>query len=187
MICGPAGAGKGSIVSELVESDPRLWLSRSWTTRPRRPSEPADAYTFVDRGAFEAKRDAGGFLEWDEHFGALYGTPLPTAPPGRDVLLEIDVRGAEQVAALHPDALVIFVAPPSREAQEARLRGRGDSEEQVARRLARAEMEDELGRRLARHVVVNDVLSRATEEVAGILADHRSSSADHRSSSKDPA
>jgi guanylate kinase len=182
VICGPAGAGKGSIVSKLVESDPRLWLSRSWTTRPRRPSEAEDAYTFVDRAAFEAKAEAGGFLEWDEHFGALYGTPIPSAPPGRDVLLEIDVRGAEQVAALHPDALVIFVAPPSREVQEARLRGRGDREEQVERRLARADMEDELGRRLAQHVVVNDDLSRATEEVAGILARHRSASPE-----KDPA
>lgn len=161
-------------MERLVAADPRLELSRSWTTRPRRPHEPADAYRFVTRAQFEDHRQAGGFIEWNEHFGNLYGTPVQTHDPGRDLLLEIEVRGAEQVRLAHPEALVVFIATPSREVQAERLRGRGESDEQIAVRLARAPMEEESGRRIADHVVVNDDLDRAVDEVARILASHRS-------------
>ena len=173
VICGPGGVGKGTIVGRLVASDPRLWLSRSWTTRHRRPGEEADAYTFVTRDEFEARARAGGFLEWAEFLGHLYGTPLPDPPPGRNLLLEIDVQGAVQIRDRFPDALIILVVPPSPAAQAARLRGRGEPEEQVARRLAAGADEVARGRRLADHVVVNDDLDRAVQEVAGILDDHR--------------
>lgn len=167
--------GKGTIVSRLAETVPGLWVSRSWTTRPRRPGEPEEAYTFVDRAAFEARAREGGFLEWAE-LGAtheLYGTPWPYAPAGADVVLEIDVQGAAQVLERHPDAVVVLVVAPSAEEQAARMRQRGDDEAHVASRIALGREEEELGRRLASHVVVNSDLDRAVDEVAGILAAHR--------------
>ena len=175
MIAGPSGVGKGSIAAALQRQVPDLWLSRSWTTRPRRDGEPDDAYVFVDRHAFDEHLGDGGFLEWAEVFGHRYGTPWPEPPAGHDVLLEIDVQGAAQVKDRHPDAVVVFVLPPSRQAQEERLRGRGDREELIGRRLAAAPQEEEAGRALADHLVVNDDLGRAVEEVAAILGSHRQS------------
>ena len=165
--------GKGSVASAVVERVPRLWLSRSWTTRPRRPSDAAEAYRFVDRATFETHAASGGFLEWAEVFGNLYGTPVPEPPAGHDVLLEIDVQGAEQVRARTPEAVVILLLAPSRAAQEDRLRGRGEDDDTVAQRLGEAEREEAKGRDLADHVVVNDDLDRATEEVAAIVEAHR--------------
>ncbi len=165
--------GKGTVASAVVGRVPRLWLSRSWTTRPRRPSDAPDAYRFVDRATFEEHAEGGGFVEWAEVFGNLYGTPVPDPPPEHDVLLEIDVQGAEQVRTRIPDAVVILLLAPSRAAQEARLRGRGEDDDTVSRRLAEAEREEAKGRELADHVVVNDELNRATAEVAAIVEAHR--------------
>jgi guanylate kinase len=161
------------VVARLVERDPTLWLSRSWTTRARRPGEAEDAYVFVGRDEFEARVAAGGFLEWAEFLGNLYGTPLPDPPPGTDVVLEIDLQGAAQVRRAHPDAVVVLLVPPSVEAQAERLRGRGDDEEAVARRITKGEEEMRLGRRLTPYVVVNDDLESAVSQVAGILDAHR--------------
>ena len=177
VIVGPSGVGKGSIAGALPARVPRLWLSRSWTTRPRRAGEAEDAYRFVDDETFEQHARDGGFIESATVFGHRYGTPVPEAPPGHDVLLEIDVQGARDVKQAHPDAIVILVVPPSRQAQEARLRGRGDPEEVIARRLARADEEEAKGRALADHVVVNDDLGRAVGEVVGIVEAHRSRAA----------
>ena len=157
-----------------MASDPRLWLSRSWTTRPRRPGEPEDAYVFVDRPTFEARVEAGGFFEWAEFIGNLYGTPVTDPVPGRDVLLEIDLQGALQVRRLRPDATLILLLPPSAEVQAERLRGRGDDERHVARRLAEGAEEERQGRTLADAVVVNDTVAQATADVASILEDRRS-------------
>lgn len=158
--------------------DDRLWLSRSWTTRPRRPGESEDAYVWVDRAAFEAHRARGGFLETNEFLGNhLYGTPRPDPPPGRDLVLEIDVNGAEQVRAAHPEAVVIMIVPPSEEAQAERLRHRGDRPDQVEARLALGREEVPRGRAVADHVVVNDDLDGAVEEVARIIAGHRTEGA----------
>ncbi len=175
VLSGPGGVGKGTVVRALLEVDPRLRLSRSWTTRPRRPGESADDYTFVDRSAFEAQLARGGFLEYDEFLGNLYGTPVPDTldDPDHDLLLEINVQGAEQVRRHRPGALVVLLVAPSREVQEARLRVRGDSDEHVAQRLALADAEETKGRLLSDVIVVNDDLDRAVAEVAGILASRR--------------
>jgi guanylate kinase len=162
------------VAARLVARDPRLWLSRSWTTRPRRPGEGDEAYTFVDRGRFEEHARAGGFLEWAEFLGNLYGTPHVEPPPGRDVLLEIDLQGAAQVKDRHPDALVVLLLPPSPEEQAERLRQRGDDEQEIARRLETGAAEERVGRALTGHVVVNNDVDQAVADVAGILEAHRS-------------
>lgn len=175
VILGPGGVGKGTLVRALVERDPRLWLSRSWTTRARRSGEPEDAYVFVDLEAFEAREAAGGFLETNRFAanGKCYGTPWPDVDDDRDVVLEIDLNGARQVKARIPDAKLILVEPPDRDELERRLRGRGDDEEHVQRRLDLADAEVEGGRAIADAVVINDDLDRAVEEVAGILDGYR--------------
>jgi guanylate kinase len=176
IVSGPGGVGKGTIVSRLLEIDPGLWLSRSWTTRPRRPGEAPDAYHFVDRDTFRRRIEADGFVEWTEFVGNghLYGTPTLDPPPGRDALLEIELDGARQVKQHYPEAILIFVMAPSRHDQELRLRKRGDDEHSVARRVEVGAAEAEVGRALADHLVVNDDVERASREVLGILASHRS-------------
>ena len=152
-----------------------MWLSRSWTTRARRPNEPEDAYTFVDRATFDRRAREGGFVEWVEVLpGQLSGTPTPNPPPGHDVLIEVDVRGAQMLRERFPDAAIIMVLPPSPDELEARMRQRGDSEELIRTRREMAAQEEEAGRMIADHVLVNDDLDRAVEELAGIVNAHRS-------------
>ncbi len=151
-----------------------MWLSRSWTTRPRRPDESPEAYEFVDRATFERRVEEGGFFEWAEFLGHLYGTPQAEPPAGKDLLLEIDLQGAQQVRAQRPDATLILLLPPSSEAQAERMRARGDDEDRIAARLEVGRQEERTGRELADAVVVNADLSQAIAEVAGIVVGRRS-------------
>jgi guanylate kinase len=160
-------------VRALLERDPSLWLSRSWTTRPQRPGEPDDAYVYTSRQAFEDRIASGGFVEWTDFLGSYYGTPTPTAPPGTDVVLEIEVDGAQQVRRRHPDALLIFVLPPSREEQQRRLQVRGDPPDKVAARLRKAEDEEPVGKAISDYVVVNDSLDRTVDELLQIIHGER--------------
>ncbi len=129
----------------------------------------------MDRDRFLARVAAHGFVEHTEFAGTghLYGTPTFESQPGADVVLEIDVEGARQVRARHPDALVVLIVAPSPEAQHARLRARGDDEEHIRRRLEMAAREEAAGRAVADAVVVNDDVDRAAREVAGILERYR--------------
>jgi guanylate kinase len=172
VLIGPGGVGKGTLARRLVDADDRLWLSKSWTTRPVRETEDGSEYHFVDRATFEGAIDEDAFLEWAEFHGNLYGTPRPRAGE-RDVLLEIEVQGAEQVLAHDPSAVVLLVVAPSMEQLEDRLRGRGDAEEHIQRRLASAPHELAQGQAIATRVVVNDDVDRATDEILSILEELR--------------
>jgi guanylate kinase len=175
VLIGPGGAGKGTLAAELVARDPSIWLSRSWTTRAPRPGEEArGAYVFVDRPTFEAAIARDRFFEWAEFLGHLMGTPVPDPPPGTDVLLEIDVQGAEQVLRQRPDATVIMLLPPSPEVQAQRLAARGDGEDHIRRRVDVGRSEVERGAKIAAHTVVNDDLARALSDLTAIIDATRS-------------
>jgi guanylate kinase len=175
VLIGPGGVGKGTVAAELVAHDPTLWLSRSWTTRAPRPGErERGAYVFVDRPAFEQAIAEGRFFEWAEFLDNLMGTPVPDPPPGADVLLEIDVQGAEQVIAKRPDATVILLLPPSPEVQAERLAARGDGEDHIRRRVEVGHAEVARGQRIAAHTVINDDLGRAVAELRAIVDRTRS-------------
>jgi guanylate kinase len=169
VISGPGGVGKGTLVDRLIQRDPRLWLSRSWTTRAPRPGESPDAYVFATREAFEQKIAEGGFLEWAPFLDYLQGTPVPDPPPGSDIVLEIDVAGARQVREHHPASLLVFVDSPDVAEQRRRLEGRGDPPDKVEARIAHGVNEREAARRLGMHVVINDDLERATTEILDLI------------------
>lgn len=173
MLFGAGGVGKGTIARRLVASDPNLWLSRSWTTRERRPGEDEDAYVFVDRPTFEARIEADGFFEWAEFLGNLYGTPAAEPEVAHDVLLEIDLQGARTVRQLRPEATLILLRAPSPDVQEERLRARGDDAAHIAKRLQTGADEEREGRIIADEVVVNHDVAQTTAEVAGILERYR--------------
>ena len=176
VVSGPGGVGKGTIVDALVARDPALWLSRSWTTRSQRPGERSDAYVFTTTEDFERRADEDGFLEWTEFLGNYYGTPYPDRlgdPGAPDIVLEIELDGAQQVKRKFPEAILIFVLPPTRHEQERRLRGRGDPNDKVLARLRKAEHEEPVGIAEADHVVVNDDLDRTVDEMLAIIEQHR--------------
>ena len=161
------------MIRRLCERVDHLWLSRSWTTRAPRPGEGADAYTFVSRDVFEERIAAGGFLEYAVNVGEYYGTPLPEAPSGDDVVFEIDVQGAKQVQERCEDVVCVFLVPPSRAEQEARLRARGDDDAHVQKRLELAEWETAEAARIGAITVVNDEVEKAVDRLAAIIFDAR--------------
>lgn len=169
VVSGPGGVGKSTVVDALIEAYPELWLSRSWTTRERRPGEPEDAYVYVSRQDFEDRIAADGFLEYASFLDNYYGTPTLDAPNGRDVILEIDVQGARQVLAKDPEAVLIFLQAPDSAEQEARLRRRGDPEHKVEQRLAKAAEERDAGMELGAFVIVNHDIADSVEAMWSII------------------
>ncbi|MFM7126579.1 MAG: guanylate kinase, partial [Actinomycetota bacterium] len=131
------------------------------------------AYIFTTREHFESHRDRGGFLEWTEFLGNYYGTPVPDLLSPQDIVLEIEVDGAQQVKVRHPESVLIFILPPSREEQRRRLVGRGDPDHHVFERLRKAEEEEPIGLALADHSVVNDDLDRTVDELVAIIGELR--------------
>ncbi|MBU1237040.1 MAG: guanylate kinase [Gammaproteobacteria bacterium] len=144
VVSAPSGAGKSTLVKMLMERDAQVRHSVSYTTRPPRPGEvDGREYNFIDIAVFSAMRDHGDFLEWAEVHGNFYGTSrvwlAEQVQSGHDTLLEIDWQGAQQVRRLFPEAVSIFILPPSVAELERRLRSRGqDAEDVIQRRVAAA-------------------------------------------------
>lgn len=175
VISGASGVGKGTVLGIMMKKRKDLSFSVSATTRPPRPGEVDGVhYYFVTREKFEEMIRNGEFLEYDAHAANYYGTPRAQAEEKQThgpVLLDIEPAGAKQVRERVPDALLIFIMPPSLEELERRLRGRGDtSEEQIRMRMERAIWEMEQ-RSWYDHVVVNDDPERCAEEILQIIAD----------------
>ncbi len=174
VLTGPSGVGKGTLVNRLRERHPSLWLSVSATTRaPREGERDGEHYFFHTRDRFDALVAEGGLLEWAEFAGNCYGTPRQPVEAqlvgGSPVLLEIELEGARQVRRSFPQAFQIFLAPPSFEELEQRIRGRGtDSEEAIQKRLARARQELEAQGEFDA-VVVNDDLDLALAELERLM------------------
>lgn len=177
IISGPSGVGKGTIRQRIMkENDLNLWFSVSMTTRSIRPGEMnGREYFYVTKEEFLKTRDEGGLLETNEYVNNYYGTPKAKVEEmrekGYNVLLEIDVNGAEQVirAMGKENVLSIFILPPSFEELEKRIRGRStETEESIQKRLLQAHHEIELQKDY-RYVVVNDDLDRCALEIASII------------------
>lgn len=171
---GPSGVGKGTVLSALLTLHPELNLSVSATTRSPRPGEvDGQHYYFMSRSQFEALIAQNEFLEWAEFAGNLYGTPrapvFEKIAAGHRIILEIELEGARQVRKTVPDALQIFIRPPSLAELESRIRQRGqDSEEAIARRLAQAKVE------LAAEAefdicITNDTLDKTLRDLESVL------------------
>jgi guanylate kinase len=174
VITGPSGVGKGTLIRGLLERVPGLELSVSATTRDPRPGErPGVDYHFLDAEEFERRVQGGDFIEHADYSGRRYGTLRSELErrlaEGAPVVLEIEVQGARQVRETLPEAVLVFIAPPSTEALRARLVGRGtDAGEQIEQRMRTAERELEARPEFA-HVVVNDRLEQATDELERIV------------------
>ncbi len=178
VISGASGVGKSTVIAQLLRRRDQLYFSVSWTTRAPRPGETDGVnYHFTDRADFEARIAAGDFLEHAEYVGNYYGTARSQVEQKRaegfDVLLDIEVQGAAQVKKNSPDAVSVFIVPPSMTELEKRLRERGtDSEEKIKGRLARAREEvREAGG--YDYIVVNDRVEAAVDELLAILTAER--------------
>jgi guanylate kinase len=182
LISAPSGSGKSTIVNQLRSLVENLEFSVSYTTRAARGSEQeAREYHFISREEFQCMIDADEFLEYADVFGNYYGTARKSLSDafakGKDLLLDIDVQGASQVRRKVPEAVSIFLMPPSPEILAYRLRNRSRAEgsvqeEIIRRRLAKAREEIENYRDYS-YILVNDILDRAVEEMAAIVAAER--------------
>jgi guanylate kinase len=185
VVAAPSGAGKTTLVRLLLESELDVQLSVSYTTRDPRPGETdGREYHFVDTAEFRAMIDRHEFLEWAEVHGNFYGTSktwiADQLAGGRDVLLEIDWQGAQQVRTMFPEAIGVFILPPSMEELTRRLTGRGtDSAAVISRRLAAAQAEM---RHVAEfdYVIINDQLEQALDDLRAVVRASRLSLAAQR-------
>ena len=176
VISGPSGVGKSTVLRELAE-EVRFGFSVSATTRDPRPDEIDGVhYHFVSRDRFEEMIASGELLEWAEYGGNLYGTPVASGREATEaepvVVLDIELEGARQVRSLFPDAVLIWLAPPSWEELERRLRARADTDvAAIERRLERARRDMALAPALFDHVIVNDSLTSAVARIRRVFDD----------------
>lgn len=174
IVSGPSGAGKGTLVKELLGRVPDIWVSVSATTRSPRPGEiEGRDYFFVSNGRFDELVEHDGLLEWASVHGNRYGTPRAEVEAriaeGRQVILEIDPQGALQVKERWPSSILLFIKPPSMDELRRRLEGRGsETAEQVELRLRTAQTEMEFAG-IYDFVVQNDDVPRAADELAAII------------------
>ncbi|MBC7335263.1 MAG: guanylate kinase, partial [Clostridia bacterium] len=174
VVSGPSGAGKGTVCRELLRRLPGLWYSVSATTRPPRPGERDGVdYYFISEEEFRRLREADALLEWAQVYGDYYGTPrapvVERLAQGQDVLLEIDVQGARQVKARLPEAVTVFLLPPSYGELARRLAGRGTEDAaQMRRRLELASFEIERAKEYD-YLVVNEEIAQATAKIEAII------------------
>lgn len=178
VISAPSGAGKTSLVKALTESCDQLQVSISHTTRPMRPGEEDGVnYHFVSKPEFEAMLEKSAFLEYAEVFDNFYGTSQrwveDTLATGHDVILEIDWQGAQQVRKLIPATTAIFILPPSKEALQQRLTGRGQDDDYVIQRRMAAAVEEMSHYVEGDYMIINDDFDVALEELRAILVSHR--------------
>jgi guanylate kinase len=174
VIAAPSGAGKTSLVRALMNREPSLRFSISYTTRARRPNEiDGRDYFFVSRAEFEAMVERGEFLEHARVFDHCYGTARQqveaSLQAGQDLILEIDWQGAQQVRRALPECISIFILPPSRAELERRLRGRGTDAEDVIQRRLRDAASDMTHWNEYDHVLVNDDFATACEDLLSII------------------
>ena len=178
IISAPSGSGKSTLVSRLLASDPSLRFSVSYTTRkPRGTEKPGESYVYIARDEFRRRIDQGEFLEHAEVFGNLYGTHREVLEQaraeGKDLILDIDVKGARQLKERIPEAVTVFILPPSRDILEQRLRARSeDTEEVIQRRLKEAA--DELRNyKQYDYVLVNHQVDDSTATLVAIIRAER--------------
>lgn len=174
VVSGPSGAGKGTIVRGVLEKRPDIFLSISATTRPARAGEvDGTHYHFVSPEEFAGMREQNEFLEWAQVFDNLYGTPRgpveQAAAAGRDVIAELDIQGAMMVKRARPDAILVFIEPPSLDDLAPRLRGRGTEDPATLNRRLQAAYEEIKKKEAYDHVVVNDDPDEAVGELLRIL------------------
>ena len=174
VVSGPSGAGKGTVVRGVLARKPDVWLSISATTRSIRPGEVDDVhYRFISKPEFLGMRDRGEFLEWAEVYGNYYGTPRRPVEnalnQGRDVLCELDIQGAMAIKRARPDAVLIFIEPPSLDELFLRLRGRGTEDPDTLSRRMRAAYDEVKNKGSYDHIVVNDDPDAAAAQVVSIL------------------
>lgn len=178
VISGPSGVGKGTIISQILQDEEGIWKSVSATTRkPRKGEVDGIDYFFLDEQEFQKLVSDDGLLEWAEYAGNCYGTPKLSVQEhldsGEDVILEIDVQGAFQIKDAFPDAVLVFIEPPSEEELLARLKGR-DSEDDnaVAARMKAAKME--MSRKMEYDVrFVNDDLADTVKQIEEFIEESR--------------
>ncbi|GBC98498.1 Guanylate kinase [bacterium HR17] len=174
VVSGPSGVGKGTLVTEALKRLPHMRRAITYTTRPPRSGEVAGQdYHFVSPEEFERLKDEGAFLEWAEVYGNFYGSPRAEVErlrdAGYDVVLVLDVQGALTVKRKCPEAILIFVEPPSIAELQRRLEERGtDPPDAIARRLAKAQWEMEQAA-FFDHRVLNDTVERAVNELVRVL------------------
>ncbi len=173
IVSGPSGVGKGTIVKTIINRREDVVESVSCTTRPPRAGEiDGKHYFFISREEFERRIAENGFLEYDEHFGNIYGTPrsfVEKTLKDKSIIMEIDVEGGLEVKKRYPEVILVMVVPPSMEELKRRLRGRdSESEEQIENRLSRIEYEYSK-KDLYDYIIVNDDLETAISEVEGII------------------